>query len=172
MQAGSPTATPGVQHERLRQVRNRVAQLSDDAKPLASRTYMADSPVLETDGRTPEPITTLKMNVVYGQCAENGHQCRTVGCVAGVTLTMFPEATREALQKESERHNVNSEQTRLMWAARDVLGLDHKTAVKLFLGNSAGPELGNLKVEDVTAAIDRILEGERGDAIWGKTEWQ
>ena len=90
-----------------------------------------------------------------------------MGCVIGVTATLYPDEF-EAAGKRCRDLN-NRCLTGLGAAAAEVLGLDEETGAALFY---AGPEhplelqLKQLSSASVARAIDRILEGEEAEDLW------
>ena len=93
------------------------------------------------------------MDTVY-----EGGRCGAVGCLAGLTLMMFPEDAKELWDDDAASPPLE--------AARLVLGLDTPTARELFEGHSTGKKLHQLDRDEMLHALDRAADGERGAKVW------
>jgi len=98
-------------------------------------------------------ITTINMDTVY-----EASGCDTAGCLAGLTLTMFPAEAREAWDDDAPAPPLE--------AARRVLGLDRKTADAIFEGAGTGKKLHELGREEMLYALGRAAAGAVGADVW------
>ena len=102
------------------------------------------------------PITVVNMDTIY-EAARSG-RCAAAGCLAGLTLTMFPE--------EARRFWTDKTPSPPLEAARRVLGLDPATAGELFEGNSSGRKLHELGRDQMLHALERAAAGAVGADVW------
>ena len=160
--------------ERVRRVRDRARSLPHygllAVATGARRTSVTDVNryYQDREEETLRPIQGLDMSRLYHELEESGGGCQTIGCLAGLTITMFPDETREYQEAMVERgRNREVGNVSLIDSAAHVLGLDGTTASALFLGTGwPGDDLSAMTPEMVTGALDRVLAGARGHSIW------
>ena len=158
-----------VSTDRLKQIRRAVAKLPHLSGSISPDKLMLLDEMIPPRGTYP---TSFSMNHVYAH-TKQGESCGTTACVAGLTAHEFPEEMTAALAGSNTANSLNSPASAMVAikGARIVLGLDHPTAHALFYASGSKWSGGNAALEEspkaaVLRAIDRVLEGERGEAIW------
>ena len=99
------------------------------------------------------PITAINMDTIY-----EGGRCEAAGCLAGLTLMMFPEEARRVWDDNAPSPPLE--------AARRVLGLDPLTAREVFEGHSTGKRLHELGRDQMLHALERAAAGAVGADVW------
>ena len=83
--------------------------------------------------------------------------CRTVGCIAGTTVSLF----------EDEAKDAHANGQRFWDIAAAILGLDYETAHALFWGPpSMSDNVGSITREQAAVACERAASGCEADDIW------
>ena len=102
---------------------------------------------------------------------EKNGECRTVGCIAGMAMALYPEEVRQAISEQLKIGN-DYRSTGGYAAIATVLGLDEHTGQCLFfgLGSNSRRKLSELTPQEVTAAIARAEQGVTGRDIWAANE--
>ena len=113
----------------------------------------------------PGGVSGLYMATVYGLRTDG---CGAVACLAGLTVLEFPaEAARTRARLAAER-NLPPTGVDVLDVAGRILGLDPATRDALFCGAGSRwvDDLGATPKQAVLAALDRVIAGRRGAAIW------
>ena len=113
----------------------------------------------------PEGVSGLNMATVYGLRTDG---CGAVACLAGLTVLEYPrEAARTRARVAAER-NLPPTGIDVLDVAARILGLDPATRDALFCGAGSRwvEDLGAIPRQAVLAALDRVIAGRRGAAIW------
>ncbi|MDE0456096.1 MAG: hypothetical protein OXI15_02275 [Chromatiales bacterium] len=110
-------------------------------------------------------IDAFNMVTVYGLRTDG---CGTVGCIAGLTVQEYPDLAAQTRRRIAHEYNWPIDGVDILDVAGDILGLDHTTRNELFCAVSSpwADDLGRASKEAVIGALDRILDGHRGPAIW------
>lgn len=147
---------------RIRRIRDLAARLpafpgdlNDDIQPVPSTRLMTG------EGE----IDAFNMAAVYGLRRDG---CGSVGCAAGLTVQEYPDLAAQTRRRLAREYNRPIDGVDILDVAGDILGLDHTTRNELFCAVSTPwtDALGRASKEAVLAALDRILDGHRGAAIW------
>ena len=113
----------------------------------------------------PGGVGGLYMATLYGLRTDG---CGAVACLAGLTVLEYPgEAGRTRARLAAER-NLPPTGVDLLDVAGRLLGLDPATRDALFCGAGSRwvDDLGAIPKQAVLAALDRVIAGRRGAAIW------
>lgn len=148
--------------QKLETVRDEVHRL--DAAPSCSDTAKATHETLLA--QSPErvsPIDTLDMNTWHSRLSLHGN-CRTLGCIAGVTVCLYPEETRRIATENEDETPPPS----IGDIAQQILELDDAQAYALFHSEPRRTDRVRATPEDAAAAIDRLLAGDDPDQIWSQ----
>ena len=108
------------------------------------------------------PIDTLDMNTWHCSLSVSG-DCRTLGCIAGVTVCLHADEAREigaGCDEETELQPSVGE------IAQQILELSDAESYALFHSEPRRTGGSPATPEQATAAIDRLLAGEDPEAIW------
>ena len=113
----------------------------------------------------PDGVSGLNMATVYGRRTDG---CGAVACLAGLTVLEYAgEAARTRARVAAER-NLPPTGVDVLDVAARILGLDPATRDALFCGVGSRwvEDLGAVPKQAVLAALDRVIAGRRGGAIW------
>lgn len=168
MQCSATTA----QRERLEKLSRYIAGMNHNSEPaedLAKTTLQELRRAIAGSADLPVP-TELNMAATWGTSKQQNDagECRPVGCMAGIALTLFAEAVEDEYRK---RANHGEDAYEIIGR---VLGMGPATAGALFFGLGSGREnaLETITPQEACAAIGRVLAG-RTDYIWRRdTEGQ
>ncbi len=107
------------------------------------------------------PVDTLDMSTYH----TTGAGCRTLGCIAGVAITLYP---REAALFAAEWKDENGSWPDPLIAARAILGLTGDESWRLFMGRSGmtNDDLRAITPEQAAAAVVNVLAGTDPDSFW------
>lgn len=139
--------------------RLRLVELRDIARSLkpyeGDDAYRPDHPS-ENLWEMPDEhrIEHLHMRHYFARTA-----CGTVGCLAGIAVTIWPEdaqATATALRRRTHSRPDASD------VAAQLLKLDHETKLGLFHGYNERA----MTPEQAATACQRVLDGHPCDALW------
>ena len=149
--------------EKLETVRDEVHRL--DTAPSYSDTAKATHETLLA--QSPErvsPIDTLDMNTWHSRLSLMDGGCRTLGCIAGVTVCLYPEETRRIATENDEETPPPS----IGDIAQEILELDDAQAYALFHSEARRASGSPVTPEHAAAAIDSLLAGDDPDQIWSQ----
>ena len=113
-------------------------------------------------------IDALNMGTLYGRRTDG---CGTVGCLAGMTVLEYPEAAMDARARLAREHNRHPAGIDVLDIAARVLCLDRCTRDALFCGVGSAwlNDLCAVPRDAVLTALDRVVAGGAGAAIWSGT---
>ena len=162
--------------ERLERVRAHIAGMEtvlphrwpDRFKPIGYATEGArfDTPTaLDMSNIHAIEKTGTSTETGDGRSGTGEHKCRTVGCIAGVTIGLY---RNEVLRALSDAEKPEAGALPIFPAVAKVLGLEKKMAYALFRGVQSGCEdnLSTLSKERVLQAIDRAAAGRPACDLW------
>ena len=139
---------------------DRISAVAARAGALAWQMQRSgdDEQVWANGGRPPlaegaAPIRIINMDTIY-----EGGSCGAAGCLAGLTLTMFPDEARRVWDDGATSPPLE--------AARRILGLDPETAREVFEGHSTGKRLHELGRDQMLHALERAAAGAVGADVW------
>ena len=156
---------------RLAALRNAVAGMSDDQTPSTSSALWRIGEAKDVCDGQPKPVPThINMGTLLAKLhnANVKNDCATVGCVAGITITLYPAETHAEWTKEQENaERTNSAPDRFASIGR-VLGLPPETAASLFFAHGSNHEhsLERISKEDVLNALDGAIAGRSPSTLW------
>jgi len=151
--------------QRLRTVRDEVARLSP-APAFSNRAKVTHETLLTAHPDRVLPIDTLDMNTWHSRLSTLG-DCRTLGCIAGVTVCLYPEEAREIGARTDEETGL---QPSIGEIAEQILDLSDAESWALFHSEPRQPDGSAVTPEQATAAIDRLLAGKDPEDIWDQTQ--
>ena len=163
--------------ERLERVRAHIAGMET---VLPHRWPDGFKPIeYATEGAEFETPTALDMSNILaiqktgtwtrtedGNSGSREHKCRTVGCIAGVTIGLYRNEVLKALSDPEKAAEADA--VPVFSAVAKILGLEKKMAYALFCGVQSGCEgnLSTLSKERVLQAIDRAAAGRPACDLW------
>ena len=150
--------------QKLRTVREEVAKLSP-APAFSNKAKVTHETVLTTHPDRVLPIDTLDMNTWHSRLPTLG-DCRTLGCIAGVTVCLYPDEAREVGARSDEETGL---QPSVGEIAQEILELNDTESWALFHSDPRQPGGSAVTPEQATTAIDRLLAGEDPEDIWDHT---
>lgn len=151
-----------IRQDRVRRVRDLAASLpafpgdlTDDIQPTPNARLMTGEGAIDA----------FNMATVYGLRTDG---CGSVGCIAGLTVQEYPDLAARTRRRIAREYSRPIDGVDILDVAGDILGLDHTTRNELFCAVSSpwADDLGRASKEAVIGALDRILDGHRGPAIW------
>lgn len=147
--------------EKLETVRDEVHRL--DAAPSYSDTAkVTHESLLAQSPERVSPIDTLDMNTWHSQLSLHG-DCRTLGCIAGVTVCLYPDETRRIA---TENNDETTPPPSIGDIAQEILDLDDAQAYALFHSEARRASGSPVTPEHAAAAIDSLLAGDDAEQIW------
>lgn len=138
-------------------------ELGDHIEPFPSAR------LLERRATAGRRIDALNMGTLYGRRTDG---CGTVGCLAGLTVLEYPEAAADARARLAREHNRHPAGIDVLDVAARVLALDRCTRDALFcaVGSAWLNDLCAVPRDAVLTALDRVVAGGAGAAIWDGTD--
>lgn len=146
--------------ERLRTVGDEVARLRTAPSSTNDAKVTHETRLTAYPDRV-SPIDTLDMDTWHSSLATPG-DCRTLGCIAGVTVCLHPDEAREIGARNDKETGLHPSVGEI---AQQILELSDDECYALFHSQSRSP----VTPEQATAAIDRLLAGEDPEGIWEQT---
>ena len=148
--------------QRLRTVRDQIGKLNT-APSFSGHAKVTCETQLTVYPEHASPIDTLDMNTYHSRFSMPG-DCRTLGCIAGITVCLYPEEAREIRARTNEETELLRPGIGEM--AQEILELTDDEAWALF--HSQPKERGQSPItpEQATTAIDRLIAGEDPENIW------
>jgi len=150
--------------QRLQTVRDEVARLSP-APAFSNSAKVTHETLLTAHPDSVLRIDTLDMNTWHSRLSTLG-DCRTLGCIAGVTLCLYPEEAREIGAQSDEETGLHPSFGEV---AQQILELSDTESWALFHSEPRRPGGAAVTPEQATAAIDRLLAGDDPEDIWDHT---
>ena len=150
--------------EHLRELARRLPAIGGEVGPDIAAVW----PHRLLDPRRPagpDGVSGLYMATVCGLRTDG---CGAVAYLAGLTVLDCPaEAARTRARLAAER-NLPPTGVDVLDVAAHILGLDPATRDALFcgVGSRWGENLGTIPKQAVLSALDRVIAGHRGTAIW------
>lgn len=147
--------------ERLRTVRDEVSRLRTAPSSTNDAKVTHETRLTAYPDRV-SPIDTLDMNTWHSSLSTPG-DCRTLGCIAGLTVCLHPNEAREigaGCNEETELRPSVGE------IAQQILELSDAESYALFHSEPRRTGGSPATPEQATAAIDRLLAGEDPEDIW------
>lgn len=150
--------------ERLRELARRLPACS--GAPGAGIAAVWPHRLLDPRRRTgPAHVSGLNMSTVYGLRTDG---CGAVAYLAGLTVLAYPGEAAGTRARVAAERNLSPTGVDVLDIAERILGLDPATRDALFCGAGSPwvEDLGAIPNEAVLAALDRVIAGHRGAAIW------
>ena len=88
--------------------------------------------------------------------------CRTLGCIAGLTITMYPG---KALTYADDADTEDGIRPRPRDIAQHLLGLSYRQASRLFFADN-DMDLRAITPEQAATAVDNVLAGKDPHSLW------
>ena len=147
---------------RLRTVRDRLRSLdpttASDPDLQRHKLDFTEEDELTNNAHQLDPVDTLDMSIYHA--VDGG--CRTLGCIAGLTITMYPvEAVTYADDAEAENGIRPSPQD----IAQHLLGLDDRQSGGLFFADK-DMNLRAITPEQAGTVVDNVLAGKDRHSLW------
>ena len=161
--------------ERLYAVRDYIAELPPyDASSVDGEIQDLSRRIEHKDAPVPKP-ERLNMSTMLATHADKDGSWHCVGCIAGVTMALFPEEVRATIREHDAKYSNGGNQhysADKTSAVGSVLGLDERTGECLLfgLGSPHYGDLGKMTTDEVTTAITRAANGIRGEKLWAPHE--
>ena len=113
----------------------------------------------------PGGVSGLNMATVYGLRTDG---CGAVACLAGLTVLEYPREAARTRARVAAARNLPPTGVDVLDVAARLLGLDPATRDALFCGAGSRwvDDLGAVPKQAVLAALDRVIAGRYGAAIW------
>ena len=158
---------------RLRAVRDYISRLPTDGEAQVDMSEMggmsSDLRDCIVNGTPVSKPTMLNMGIIMGRRRKDpeegsGNECRTVGCIAGITMALYP---KEVQAECGYGDGANAEHVDTYDAIGRVLGLDRGTSRWLFFGyfrqRKPLEPLHRITVTDTCNAMDTLLNAREAD---------
>ena len=149
---------------RLRTVRDEVAGLSP-APAFSKSAKVTHETLLTAHPDRVLPIDTLDMNTWHSRLSTLG-DCRTLGCIAGVTVCLYPEEAREIGAQTDDETGLRPSVGEI---AQQILDLSDAESWTLFHSEPRRAGGSAVTPEQAATAIDRLLTGDEPEDIWDHT---
>ena len=147
---------------RLQAVRDRLRSLdpSTGSDPDLQRHKLdfTEEDELTNNTHQLDPVDTLDMSIYHA--GDGG--CRTLGCIAGLTITMYPG---EALTYADDADAEDGIRPRPQDIAQHLLGLDDRQGARLFFADN-DMDLRAITPEQAATAVDNVLAGKNPHSLW------
>ena len=161
---------------RLAAVRNAVAGMEDDQTPSESGTLRSLCTRADLCNGQPRPVPShINMGTLLAEIddTEGKNHCTTVGCIAGITVTLYPAEAHSEWTKELEQAERRKSYADRFTSIGRVLGLAPETAANLFFahGSEHAHCLERIPKQDVLKALDSIIAGRNPSTLWPKNRW-
>ena len=160
-----------IERARVSVVRNAIARMDEDETPNSSGTLWTVGKAKDLCDGSRKPVPThINMGTVLAERRKNDakHGCATLGCIAGVTVALYPAEAKAEWDKEKNHARFNPAWPDRFSSIGRILGLDTETASTLFFGRGSKHEasLEDIPKDDVLNALDGVLAGREPSKLW------
>ena len=97
---------------------------------------------------------------------DNDNGCATIGCLAGITVALFPTETHKEWENDKATARKYGTWPDQFASIGRVLGLSRKVTGDLFFAHGSRHRLEDIPKDEILTAIDRVIKGVNTTELW------